>query len=260
MLSACVATIDSTSTHLTQDEGMPAEMTEEEQLQTAIRVSLERRESHSQDPYQLNGDSDECVSLCSGDEAEAIELGREELDDGSFREGTFTRTAAASGADICILSDLKRTNPRGNGSLSTNMNSRKRKSSTSEDTSVPSQKMARFQEPTFHSQPCHGPLGRKGKESAATGVVAVEEKLRTGELHKDEVSEVVVRLPDGTRLQKAFLGSSPIKVGDQLRSAESLLLLAHFIKSYFIANIKWFLLCRSCTVTYLKGESTLHMT
>ena len=40
----------------------------------------------------------------------------------------------------------------------------------------------------------------------------VEKLLETGAIGKDEVSHILFRLPDGTRLQKAFICSHPIKV------------------------------------------------
>ena len=58
---------------------------------------------------------------------------------------------------------------------------------------------------------------RKGKQKApsSTSIVTVEEKLQSGELQKVDVSQVVIRLPDGVRIQKAFLCNNPIMVSDQ---------------------------------------------
>ena len=66
---------------------------------------------------------------------------------------------------------------------------------------------------------------RKGKQrvesasgavssSAAVTVVSVEERLASGELQRADVARLVIRLPDGTRVQKAFLSSSPIEVSE----------------------------------------------
>ena len=50
--------------------------------------------------------------------------------------------------------------------------------------------------------------------SAAVTVVSVEERLASGELQRVDVAQLVIRLPDGTRVQKAFLSSSPIEVSE----------------------------------------------
>ena len=75
--------------------------------------------------------------------------------------------------------------------------------------------------------------GRKGKRSKGKGkarttevdpetpadcidttttTAMVEELLASGDLHKDEVTQILFRLPDGTRLQKSFLSKHPISV------------------------------------------------
>lgn len=42
--------------------------------------------------------------------------------------------------------------------------------------------------------------------------VTVEELLESGDIHKDDVTQILFRLPDGTRLQKSFLSKHPISV------------------------------------------------
>lgn len=42
--------------------------------------------------------------------------------------------------------------------------------------------------------------------------LTIEEQLASGAIHKSEVSQILFRLPDGTRLQKYFLCSSLIRV------------------------------------------------
>ncbi len=67
--------------------------------------------------------------------------------------------------------------------------------------------------------------GRKGKKSkgkekakvassedCTDAVQSVEELLASGNIHKDEVTQILFRLPDGTRLQKSFLSKHPISV------------------------------------------------
>ena len=40
----------------------------------------------------------------------------------------------------------------------------------------------------------------------------VEELLASGDVHKDQVTQILFRLPDGTRLQKSFLCTHPVEV------------------------------------------------
>ena len=72
--------------------------------------------------------------------------------------------------------------------------------------------------------------GRKGKKGKGKGKAkaeetdpvsrgkcddtmhSVEELLASGDICKDEVSQILFRLPDGTRLQKCFLSKHPISV------------------------------------------------
>lgn len=80
--------------------------------------------------------------------------------------------------------------------------------------------------------------GRKGKKGKGKGkakaeetdpvsrenyVDTVEELLASGDIHKDEVSQILFRLPDGTRLQKCFLSKHPISVSVCLGSIQQVL-------------------------------------
>ena len=48
--------------------------------------------------------------------------------------------------------------------------------------------------------------------TTSVACIDVEKLLETGAIRKDEVSHLLFRLPDGTRLQKTFICSHPIKV------------------------------------------------
>ena len=55
---------------------------------------------------------------------------------------------------------------------------------------------------------------RKGKQRASSVAEnSVEERLAAGLLQKEDISQLTFRLPDGTRIQKAFLCTSPLQVG-----------------------------------------------
>lgn len=49
-------------------------------------------------------------------------------------------------------------------------------------------------------------------KSANTHSVMIEEQLASGDILKDEVSHILFRLPDGTRLQRSFLCKHPVRV------------------------------------------------
>ena len=46
----------------------------------------------------------------------------------------------------------------------------------------------------------------------AGSCLSVEEQIASGSISKDEVSQIVVRMPDGSRVQKSFVCHHPIKV------------------------------------------------
>ena len=54
--------------------------------------------------------------------------------------------------------------------------------------------------------------GTHPQQTSKSDTVTVEEQLEIGAVQKEEVSHILFRLPDGSRLQKAFICSHPIKV------------------------------------------------
>lgn len=55
--------------------------------------------------------------------------------------------------------------------------------------------------------------GRKGKGKAKeTKSLSVEEQLESGAIRKEDVAHVLIRLPEGERVQKAFLRLHPVQV------------------------------------------------
>lgn len=55
-----------------------------------------------------------------------------------------------------------------------------------------------------------GPVG--GEDGSIVQGCSVEEMLAAGDIQKEEVSLILFRLPDGTRLQKSFLCNHPVRV------------------------------------------------
>lgn len=237
------------------------EMSEEQQLKAAIEASLQDTMPKPSSKHQRI-DSDEFISLSSGDEEEegGVLVSEMEQDDSIEEEAIDRPTQSELGShcsdtDLCSRyatnSTVCRTSS-GTACLTTAsenhhrpLNSRKRKSSgdneCTDDFSAPQRKVPRSSKTNAHEdaqamgselhvpvvselvqnqlKPEKGAVSsrRKGKQRAASSsvvVVSVEERLELGELQKADVSQVVIRLPDGVRIQKAFLRNSPIAVSD----------------------------------------------
>jgi hypothetical protein len=236
------------------DDGI-AEMSEEQQLEAAIRASLQCKPKRCN--HEHNVDSDEFVSLSSGDEEEeeGVAVSEMEEGDGESTDGLTTSELASktgfTGEGLSLFSATNTTVANRTSSSSgsrhftvasednhrhSNTSSRKRKSSGDDNSSLPVKKMARSAVTNSHNvlqtegtQSCELPnlknseltrnelrqekgsvsSRRKGKQRLTT--VSVEERLKSGELQRVDVSQVVIRLPDGVRIQKAFLCNSPIE-------------------------------------------------
>ncbi|CAI8008085.1 UBX domain-containing protein 7 [Geodia barretti] len=217
-----------------------AELSEKEQLEAAIKASLHESRPETRDFPQENGDSDEFISFDSGDEEEMDQC------EPSKMERDVVKDGAASSIDVTAHPDPEfnstfakaqlRDTARDQNYFSAspfkdellNIRYRKRKSSFAECVSMPLKKMPRsstMQEQQevkhsgnvvtvkvselAHSLSCKG----KGKSSVSKGKtpLSVEEQLESGKLLKAEVSRILIRLPNGSRLHKAFLSNSPIK-------------------------------------------------
>ena len=251
-----------------QDDGI-ADMSEEQQLEAAIRASLQYKPKKCNHEHIV--DSDEFVSLSSGDEEEeegGVVVSEMEEGDGDSMDGPtkseLVSKTSLTGEGLSLFSatnttgsTANRTNSSSGSSHSTvvsegyfrhsNASSRKRKSSNdvNDDSSLPVKKMARSDLTNTHkhlqtdetrlcelpdlksSEHPHNQLRhekgsvsscRKGKQrvtsSWTASTVSVEDRLKSGELQRVDVSQVVIRLPDGVRIQKAFLCNSPIAVSE----------------------------------------------
>ena len=194
-------------------------MTEDEQLQAAIKASLE--DTTNSDIPKQNGDSDEFVSLSSGEDGEAVDS--DVIEDAYSKEMNLSTGTRNKPSGTHFTPSKKSSNASDMHKSNRNLHSRKRKSSDDEGSGVCAAKMPRsstfqvsegtLEQHHLYTPPKKGHINNpcKGKERAALKC-SLEEQLQSGELCISEVSKVVVRLPDGTRVQKDFLSNSPVKV------------------------------------------------
>lgn len=229
-------------------------MSEEQQLEAAIKASLQDNSNRPRRRHPRT-DSDEFISLSSGDEEEdeeeRLSLSVMEHDGGSERDTTDGLSQLHVEHSSLYSEPLRSTTNTcstvsigGSGTtcttVSEHLQSRKRKAmcndgdeftspvrkmprsgiaNSCEDTCIRTAGSESSTVDTVELKPKKGAVSsqRKGKQKApsATSLITVEDKLQSGELKKVDVSQVVIRLPDGVRIQKAFLCNNPIMVSDQ---------------------------------------------
>lgn len=232
-------------------------MSEEQQLEAAIKASLRESVHKSSRKHRIT-DSDDFVSLSSEEEEEeSLSMSVMEHDGGSDRDTTdgltkLEHSSHYSEADLRSRSTTTNTystvsvgNSASSSTVSENnckhLQSRKRKSAgrDTDEFISPVRKMprsntssscedTRIQTTGSESSASEGVSlsqhqlrpgkgasnsRRKGKQKAPSSVT-VEDKLQSGQLQKVDVTQVVIRLPDGVRIQKAFLCNKPIMVSD----------------------------------------------
>lgn len=231
-------------------------MSEEQQLEAAIKASLQDRSNKPRGKHPRT-DSDDFVSLSSGDEEEEdderLSFSVMEHDGGTDRDTTdglsklhVQHTSYSSEAGLSSRSTTNTCSTVSIGGSNTtysmvseHLQSRKRKSvcNDADEFTSPVRKMPRSGPANSYEGTCVQTAGsessaldtvelkpqkgavssqRKGKQkaSSSTSLVTVEDKLKSGELQKVDVSQVVIRLPDGVRIQKAFLCNKPIMVSN----------------------------------------------
>ena len=211
------------------------ERSEEEQLETAIRASLREcrllKSSHS----QQNGDSDEFISLSSGDEDLEGDVNVEQ--DGEPLQCRVKVEVEPDSYSKCKYSSMLCNQTRANKAelyssvireeSRTPLNTRKRKGFNEDPPSRKFLRRSNFEDPCLaasrtsagsnkdQSRTQKGKISsnwQKNKQRASASTKSVEERLVLGEIQKSDVTQIVIRLPDGTRIQTTFLRSSPIKV------------------------------------------------
>ena len=219
-------------------------MPEDLQLEAAIRASLQQIELHSSnrctEPVAV--DSDDFVSISSGEEGvddggEGSEMEEDvspEIEDdsktckkedkSSIGCTSVPSSVQSSTGDNCTSDDVKVLTGKNHETWT-----RKRRSSCQDydgDSAPPLRKVLRSSVGESHAKGLQTnaysgkekgavSTNRKGKQRASSGASAVfdvEERLAAGELQKEDVSRLVIRLPDGARIQKAFLCNSPLQV------------------------------------------------
>lgn len=68
----------------------------------------------------------------------------------------------------------------------------------------------RIESGAANTSSAHGAI--KSSNEVVVGKETLEEQLISGRIHKDEVSQILFRLPDGSRLQKTFLSTDLVRV------------------------------------------------
>lgn len=203
-----------------------ADMSEEEQLQAAIRASLREIEPEPPSDPREACESDEFVSLSSSEEEDDVDGVMEEEVAHSHTLSMSQHTVAGTVSDYVDLdvSQLRSGTDRQYSSTVTESKiphlTRKRKlSADNESTNTPPVKLVcssihsnTLSQSQFKTEKGAVRNHSKGKQRAVSSGVrtSVEERLKSGELQKTDVSRVLIRLPDGSRLEKAFMRSSPI--------------------------------------------------
>lgn len=227
-----------------QDGGI-ADLPEDLQLEAAIRASLQQTELHSSgrctEPVAV--DSDDFVSISSGEEevddgGEGSEMEEDvspevendsktcNKDQPNIGHMSVPSSVQFSTGDIGTSDDVKVLTGKNHETLT-----RKRRSSCQDydgDSAPPLRKVLRSSVGDSHTEELHTntysgkekgkgavSTNRKGKQRASSSTSAVsdvEKRLAAGELQKEDVSRLVIRLPDGSRIQKAFLCSGPLQV------------------------------------------------
>lgn len=227
------------------------ELSEQSQLEAAIQESLlySKSSSSKRTKYQLVfSDSDDeeidTISLSSGTDNDteemdggctSIELGSQGSTQSLFKSSKSEHLSVSKikkkAADKSILQGgTAESQPEPEQSRRT----RKRTSSQSSAQDELPRKILRFnatqgnnksldqvelQSVSSRKPECSATLKKKVAngiqvEESVTPSTTVETLLETGSIGKDEVSHILFRLPDGSRLHKKFVCSHPIKVNN----------------------------------------------
>lgn len=202
-----------------QDGGI-VDLSEDLQLEAAIRASLQQTELHSSgrctEPVAV--DSDDFVSISSGEEEvdegrEGSEMEEDEIQEIEVDSKTCKNESHLNSVPISVQSltsdnftcdDVKVLTGKNHEALT-----RKRRSSCQEyegDSAPPLRKVLRSSmgeglHTNAHSGKEKGAVSnsRKGKQRASSGASAmldVEERLAAGQLQKEDVSRLAIRLSD----------------------------------------------------------------
>ena len=205
---------------------------EESQLEAAIRASLAETQATSK-PYYLVDSDDQCSPVVSSDESDEVVCGRRR------RKARGGGIHSSSSEDERVTSPFAHHIPSNvsldplvgdNQSSSAGHRERGKKRHCSFETNgeLPRKLLkqivsSRLDDTT--SEQCESAVGRKGKERAGSSGVAkktkavpllpgqtLEEQLASGAVSASDVAVLLVRLPDGTRVEKAFNRTHPIQV------------------------------------------------
>ena len=209
-------------------------MSEEQQLEAAIKASLlhTEKEHSSLKHHPTESEDFDFVSLSSGEEDMVSDFEMEQDKDTDIHPWTTAQ-------DTLNVRESQLPREQHVAMFSTNSNfinktshelpSRKRKSDElASEANLPVRKMLHNStaEPQLvnksaalarHRGGQKGAVSvsRKGKQrarSVSSALTSVEERLAAGDLQQKDVSQLIFRLPDGTRLKKTFLSNSALQV------------------------------------------------
>ena len=204
---------------------------EESQLEAAIRASLAETQASSK-PYYLVDSDDQCSPVVSSDESDEVVCGRRRRKArGGIHSSSSEDERVTSPFAHHIPSDMSLDPLVGDDQSSSaghRERGKKRHCSFETNGELPRKLLKQIVSSRLDdtaSEQCESAVGRKGKERAGSSGVAkktkavpllpgqtLEEQLASGAVSARDVAVLLVRLPDGTRVEKAFNRTHPIQV------------------------------------------------
>ena len=214
---------------------------EESQLEAAIRASLVETQAETKPSYFLIDSDDQCSPVVSSDESSEVVCvrrkakaralgGAQNTSEDERAPNPFAHHMPSDMNLDSVLSDQS--------SLSSRRERGKKRNHSFESNGELPRKLlkqivsSRLDDPT--PEQCKSAVGRKGKEKAGSSGVAkktktvpllsgqtLEEQLALGTVSASDIAVLLVRLPDGTRVEKAFNRTHPIQVRTFVLSANS---------------------------------------
>eukprot|EP00731_Ephydatia_muelleri_P029634 Em0021g157a len=226
---------------------------EESQLEAAIRASLAETQASSK-PYYLVDSDDQCSPVVSSDESDEVVCGRRRRKArGGIHSSSSEDERVTSPFAHHIPSDVSLDPLVGdNQSSSAGHRERGKKRHCSFETNgeLPRKLLKQIVSSRLDdtaSEQCESAVGRKGKERAGSSGVAkktkavpllpgqtLEEQLASGAVSARDVAVLLVRLPDGTRVEKAFNRTHPIQeLFDYLSQQHGVDITTHEVVTHF---------------------------
>lgn len=225
-------------------------LSEESQLEAAITASLQESEPNNSDTPTLifSDDSDtECLSpdrRTEDPQRTVRSVGKSSLHTEEMKSGDRDTEAATgfNGVTCSTTAGTSKTRKRPSNNVGSEWPGKRRRMDMdpvcSAMDSIELTRSLSEEESLVRKKPLNGKgkraKGGKGKGKAVGGCgqeagvstpedccsmrgCCVEDLLAAGDIHKEDVSLILFRLPDGTRLQKTFLSNHPIRVSPSMQ-------------------------------------------